>query len=147
MLAVICALREWRCYLEGAREPFTLVTDCQSNVYLDTASTAHTIHCRAWLLSVRCDYNYNVIVQDNVADPISRALQHFKHLCNMVLVAHSVGALTAQQTPLQLLWGELPPSALQQDCLAQPLCYGSHTAQRFLCGCTGRGTTCWTLHA
>ena len=31
MLAVICTLREWRCYLEGAR--FTIVTDHQPNTY------------------------------------------------------------------------------------------------------------------
>jgi hypothetical protein len=34
MLAVISALKEWHCYLEGCRESFTLVTDHQPNVYL-----------------------------------------------------------------------------------------------------------------
>ena len=41
MLAVICVLREWRCYLEGAK--FTIVTDHQPNTYLDVASSAHTL--------------------------------------------------------------------------------------------------------
>ena len=45
MLAVICALREWRCYLEGAK--FTIVTDHQPNTYLDVASSAHTLKRRA----------------------------------------------------------------------------------------------------
>jgi uncharacterized protein YciI len=55
MLAVISALREWRCFLEGAHEPFTLVTDHQPNVYLDSATNAHTVHrsyCPSLILSI-----------------------------------------------------------------------------------------------
>ena len=36
MLAVICALGEWRCYVEGAH--FTIVTDHRPNTYLDQAT-------------------------------------------------------------------------------------------------------------
>ena len=37
MLVVTCALREWRCYFEGAR--FTIVTDHQPNTYLERVPT------------------------------------------------------------------------------------------------------------
>jgi hypothetical protein len=59
MLAVISALREWRYYLEGAHEPFTLVTDHQPNVYLDSATNVHTVHRRARWLSVSCGYTFS----------------------------------------------------------------------------------------
>ena len=45
MLAVICTLQEWRCYLEGAK--FTIVTDHHPNTYMDVASSAHTLKRRA----------------------------------------------------------------------------------------------------
>jgi hypothetical protein len=94
MLAVISALKEWRCYLEGCRDSFTHLTDHQPNIYLDTANNAHTVHRRARWLSVRCGYNYKGCYRPgriNVADPISRAPQHFQHFCNMASAAHSVG--------------------------------------------------------
>jgi hypothetical protein len=93
MLAVISALREWRCFLEGAHGPFTLVTDHQPNVYLDSATNAHTVHRRARWLSVSCGYNYKWCYRpgrENVADPISRAPQHFAHICSLFCVAHCV---------------------------------------------------------
>ena len=78
MLAVICALKEWRCYLEGAK--FTIVTDHQPNTYLDVASSAHTLKRRARWLDVACGYDYVWCYRPgriNVADPVSRAPQHF----------------------------------------------------------------------
>jgi hypothetical protein len=50
MLAVISALREWRCYLEGSR--FTIVTDHEPNTYLDSDRVAgHTVKRRVrWLV-------------------------------------------------------------------------------------------------
>jgi hypothetical protein len=105
MLAVIFALNERRCYLEGCRDSVTLVTDHQPNVYLDTANNAHSVHRPARWLSVSCGYNYKWCYRPgpiNVADPVSRAPQHFQHLCNMVSGAHSVGTLTAGCVPVQL---------------------------------------------
>lgn len=78
MLAVICALREWRCYLEGAT--FTIVTDHQPNTYLDVTTSAHTLKRRARWLDVACGYSYTWRYRPgrtNVADPLSRAPQHF----------------------------------------------------------------------
>ena len=76
MLALIYALKEWRCYLEGATVPFLLVTDHKPNTYLDVANNAHTLHRRARWLSMTCGYNYQWVYREgrlNVADPISRA--------------------------------------------------------------------------
>jgi len=56
ILAVVCALREWRCYLEEAI--FTIVTDHQPNTYLDVSSSAHTVKRRARWLDVSCGYDY-----------------------------------------------------------------------------------------
>ena len=36
LLAVITALRQWRCYLEGAKGGVTIVTDHKPNTYLDS---------------------------------------------------------------------------------------------------------------
>jgi hypothetical protein len=87
MLAAISALKELRCSLEGCWDSFTLLADHQPNVYLDTANNAHTVHRQARWLSVSCGYNYKWCYcpgQINVTDPISRAPQHFQHLCSMV---------------------------------------------------------------
>ena len=85
MLAVICALKEWRCNLEGAQ--FTIVTDHQLNTYLDVASSAHTLKRRARWLDVACGYDYTWCYRPsrvNVADPMSRAPQHFAMLAPVV---------------------------------------------------------------
>jgi hypothetical protein len=60
MLAVISALKEWRCFLEGCRDSFTRATDHQPLVYPDTctANNPHTGHLRARWLSAGCGYNY-----------------------------------------------------------------------------------------
>jgi hypothetical protein len=104
MLAVISALREWRCFLEGAHEPFTLVTEHQPNVYLDSATNAHTVHRRARWLSVSCGYNSKWCYRsgrENVADPISQAPQHFAHIFSLFSVAHCVEAMTVARETFQ----------------------------------------------
>ena len=85
MMAVIYALREWRCYLEGQR--FVIVTDHQPNTYLDTATSTHTMKRRArWLQeSESFDYVWQYKPgKRNMADPLSRAPQHFGMLCVLV---------------------------------------------------------------
>jgi hypothetical protein len=84
MLGVIGALREWRCYLEGRR--FVIVTDHKPNTYLDTASNVHTVKRRARWLEESSGYDYEWQYREgriNVADPISRAPQHFSLLCHV----------------------------------------------------------------
>ena len=79
MLAIISALREWRCYLEGNQ--FTLITDHQPNTYLDSPSNTHTIKRRARWLSESAGYDYTWLYRPgrlNPADPISRAPQHYQ---------------------------------------------------------------------
>jgi hypothetical protein len=90
MLAVISALREWRCYLEGSR--FTIVTDHEPNTYLDSDRVAgHTIKRRARWLVESSSYEYTWRYRPgkvNVADPISCAPQHFAQICIPVSVQH-----------------------------------------------------------
>ena len=85
MMAVIYAIREWRCYLEG--QPFTIITDHQPNTYLDKAANTHTMKRRArWLHeSGAFDYVWQYKPgKQNIADPISRAPQHFGSLSVLV---------------------------------------------------------------
>lgn len=80
MLAVIYALREWRCYLEGSATPFTIVTDHQPNTYVDTSVNPHTLKRRARWLYESSAYNYVWQYRpgaSNVADPLSRSPSHF----------------------------------------------------------------------
>ena len=82
MMAVIYALREWRCYLEGQK--FTIITDHQPNTYLDKATNTHTMKRRArWLQESQCfDYEWQYKPgKQNIADPVSRAPQHFGMIC------------------------------------------------------------------
>ena len=85
MMSVIYAIREWRCYLEG--QPFTIVTDHQPNTYLDKAANTHTMKRMArWLHeSGAFDYVWQYKPgKQNIADPISRAPQHFGSLSVLV---------------------------------------------------------------
>lgn len=85
MVGVIAALREWRCYLDGRQ--FTIVTDHQPNTYLDVATNTHTLKRRARWLDESSGFDYVWRYRPgrmNVADPISRAPQHFAYLCGVV---------------------------------------------------------------
>ena len=89
MTAVIYALREWRCYLEGSK--FTIITDHEPNTYLDTATSVHTQKRRARWRSESQAYDYTWRYRPgtvNVADPISRAPQHFTQMCAALSVQH-----------------------------------------------------------
>ena len=93
MLAVIDALKELRCCLEGA--PFTIVTDHEPNTYLDESTNPHTITRRGRWLAASCGYDYTWMYRPgrvNVADPISRAPQLFALLCARTATAHSLRA-------------------------------------------------------
>jgi hypothetical protein len=56
MLAVISALREWRCHV--TKHPFTLVTDHQPKVYLDNAKSIRTAKRQAWWLDASKEFEY-----------------------------------------------------------------------------------------
>ena len=57
MLAVIYALREWLCYLEGQTQPFLIETDHQPNTYVDQSTNQHTLKRRARWLYESSAYN------------------------------------------------------------------------------------------
>ena len=85
MMAVIYAISEWRCYLEG--QPFTIITDHQPNTYLDKAANTHTMKRRARWLHESGAFEYVWQYKpgkQNIADPISRAPQHFGSLSVLV---------------------------------------------------------------
>ena len=88
MLAVISALREWRCYVDGPTA-FKIVTDHEPNTYLDTATNPHTEKRRARWLDASCGYNYSWKCA-NVADPVSRAPQHFNMMCMRTALIYSL---------------------------------------------------------
>jgi hypothetical protein len=92
--------------LTGRRPQGAPVRRHQPNVFLDSATNAHTVHRRARWLSASCGYNYKWCYrpgEDNVADPISRAPQHFAHICSLILVADCVEAMTVAQETFQLV--------------------------------------------
>lgn len=75
LLAVISALRKWRCYLEGAKGGVTVVTDHLPNTFLDTKSAEQLSRRQVrWQLELS-RINPNWVYekgQTNAADPLSR---------------------------------------------------------------------------
>jgi hypothetical protein len=112
MTAVISALREWRCYLEGNR--FTIVTDHEPNTYLDKATSVHTAKRRARWLTESQSFDYVWKYRPgrvNLADPISRAPQHFMDMC----AAMSLPCALTQLRRLHGLPDQLLGPATQQQ--------------------------------
>ena len=102
MLAVIYALREWRCYLEGQIEPFVIETDHQPNTYVDQSTNQHTLKRRARWLYESSAFNYVWQYRpgtSNVADPLSRAPQHFATVCNHGACVRTLDSVTAHDQP------------------------------------------------
>ena len=74
LLAVVHAMRTWRCYLEGAKA-ITVVTDHRPNTFFDTADLIGHRRRTRWseLLSIfKFDWAYRP-GRDNIADPLSRS--------------------------------------------------------------------------
>jgi hypothetical protein len=72
LLAVVHALRVWRCYLSGARQ-FTVVTDHNPNTTFDTNTTLSDRQARWVELLSRFNFVWKYIPgRTNVADPLSR---------------------------------------------------------------------------
>lgn len=115
MTAVISALREWRCYLEGSK--FVIVTDHEPNTYLDVATSVHTQKRRARWRSESQSYDYTWQYRAgkaNVADPISRAPQHFVQLCAALSVHRERRLRCGQHDAVSR---RQPPVALQRAAL------------------------------
>ena len=89
LLGVIYAVTQWRCYLQGARHDFTIVTDHNPNTYFNTQPNLSSRQVR-WsekLQSYHFNWQYRP-GKSNVADPVSRqmvltacisTLQQFDH--------------------------------------------------------------------
>ena len=82
LLAVIFAVTQWRCYLQGARHAFTLVTDHNPNTYFATQPNLSRRQVR-WSDKLQ-DYDFAWEYRPgktNVADPISRQVVQQLHAC------------------------------------------------------------------
>ena len=86
LLAVIFAVTQWRCYLQGAKHPFTLVTDHNPNTYFGTQPNLSRRQVR-WSDKLQ-DYNFAWEYRPgktNMADPISRQVTHQLQMCVTVM--------------------------------------------------------------
>ena len=74
LLAVIMALKQWRCCLEGAHGGVTMVTDHKPNTFLDTKPAVQLfIRQVSWHFLSRFDFEWEYRKGCcNVADPVSR---------------------------------------------------------------------------
>ena len=74
LLAVMFALQHWRCYLQGAKHPFQLITDHHPNTFLSTQPTLSRRQAR-WSERLQ-EYDFTWLHRPgkrNVADPVSRS--------------------------------------------------------------------------
>ena len=75
LLAVITALKQWRCYLEGAKGGVPVVTDHKPNTYLNSKPavqlSSRQVRWQEFLSRFHFEWEYRKGVH-NVADPISR---------------------------------------------------------------------------
>jgi hypothetical protein len=73
LLAIVRALEQWRCYLEGAAHPVTIVTDHNPLTYLATQPSLSRRLTR-WVQFLS-RFNHEIVYRPgkgNVADPVSR---------------------------------------------------------------------------
>jgi len=77
LLGVIHALKTWRCYLEGAKRGFTVVTDHNPITFLQTQPNLSRRQARwsEYLQRFHFDWEYRP-GRTNVADPLSRSPAH-----------------------------------------------------------------------
>ena len=121
MLAVVSALREWRCCLDGPTA-FKIVTDHEPNTYLDTATNPHTEKRRARWLDASCGYNCSWeyrVGRGNVAHSVSRAPQHFNLMCMCTALVHS---LTPRRREREM--GDSGPGASRAAVMCCHVCTG-----------------------
>ena len=103
LLAVITALRQWRCYLEGAEAGVTVVTDHKPNTYLDSKPavqlSSRQVQWQEFLSRFHFAWEYRKGVH-NVADPISRnpALHALQLHARCNCCSHELHALQAKDS-------------------------------------------------
>ena len=77
LLGLKYALTQWRCYLQGAKHPFTVVTDHNPNTYFKTQPKLYSRQVR-WSEKLQ-EYDFTWQYRpgkNNVADPVSRQMVH-----------------------------------------------------------------------
>ena len=75
LLGVMYALTQWRCYLQGAKHDFTIVTDHNPNTYFSAQPNLNSRQVR-WSEKLQ-EYHFNWQYKpgkNNVADPVSRQM-------------------------------------------------------------------------
>jgi hypothetical protein len=118
LLALVCACKEWRCYLESS-EPFTLITDHQPLTYLLQQEVLSRRQAR-WLeflsrFKFTIEYRPGV---ENPADPLSRkpvvALLYARYALGHAGSGWLAVSTRAQQRRAQGLPDPPPPAAVEQ---------------------------------
>lgn len=99
--AVVHALKQWRCYLEGV--PFTVVTDHHPNVFFQTQKNLSRRQARWSEYLQRFDFTWSYRPgRQNVADPLSRVVP-------VVLNAITLRAVTTRRAAAANESSRLPP--------------------------------------
>ena len=102
LLAIISALRQWRCCLEGAKGEVTVVANHKPNTYLNRKPTvrlsSRQVSGRGSCLKFRFEWDYNKGVH-NVADPISVKTM----LCKLILGDAHVAVMRCMLCKLNLV--------------------------------------------
>ena len=135
LLAVMFALQHWRCYLQGAVHPFTLVTDHHPNTYLNTQPTLSRRQAR-WSEKLQ---EYDFLWQykpgsKNIADPVSRS----PALQPSCLLLHEVQLLAASMpfdwvTPTRDVTPGLAMAFTADIHYADPVLASAHARYVHLC--------------
>jgi hypothetical protein len=82
LLAIVCALKEWRCYLHGAAHPISVVTDHRSLQYINSQQTLSSRQAR-WVEMLQ-EYDIKILyrpgTENHVADALSRRGDHEREM-------------------------------------------------------------------
>jgi len=80
MLAIICALEDWRHYLEGLPQPFDIISDHRNLEYWQTAQDLTRQQARWSLYLSHFDFHltHKPGTANTQADPLSRISTHLK---------------------------------------------------------------------
>jgi len=122
LLAVVHALKTWRCYLEGAKGGFTVVTDHNPLTYFQTQPNLSRRQARwsEYLSRFHYDWEYRP-GRINAADPLSR---HPTHALTAMAVGRPREPLGALLAPVAGSRGLSPYSAFLQrirvGCISDP---------------------------
>ena len=111
LLAVLTALNEWRCYLEGAKHKFTIVSDHHPLTHLQTQPTLSRRQVRWVEILQRYDWIWQYRPgRINVADPLSRIPKVPLNRLHVHLYQATLRQRSRKPTPFQEV--QLPPPPL-----------------------------------